>query len=154
MLLDVAGNVLKTITEVKARHLTFHAKCSYQYKLKGKARGVIVLRISSITGLREPSSEGNKYTGNVELQRTHSITLERSLINTPSFTQKNYAIYSNGLQRQVSPIQKQSAGGPDIPQPSFELPLFPCEGFGKSRVTFPACWKNDTHLENTADGLG
>lgn len=109
----------------------FHAKCSYQYKLKGKACGVIVLGISSITGLREPWSEGNKYTGNVELQRTHSITLERSLINTPSFTQKNYAIYPNGLQRQVSPIQKQSAGGPNIPQTSFGLPVFPCEGFGK-----------------------
>lgn len=103
--------------ELKARRFMFRAKCSYQYKLKGKARGVIVLRISSITGLRQPSSEGNKYTGNVELQRTHSITRDRSLINTPSLTQKNYAIYSNALQRRVSPIQKQSAGGPDILQP-------------------------------------
>lgn len=96
----------------------FGAKCSYQYKLKGNACCVILPRISSITGLREPSSEGNKYTGNVESQRAHSITLDRSLINTPSFTQRNYAIYSNALQRQVSPIQKQSAGGRDILQPT------------------------------------
>lgn len=81
------------------------AKRSYQFKLKGKAYGVIVPQISSITDLRQPSGKGNKYTGNVEMRRAHSITLDRSLINTPSFTQKNYAIYSNALRRQVSPIQ-------------------------------------------------
>lgn len=143
-MLDVTGNVPKTTTcincnlsqELKVRHITLGAKCSYQYKLKGKACGVIVLRISSITGLREPSSEGNKYTGNVELQHTHSITLDRSLINTPSFTQKNYAIYSNVLQRQVSPIQKQSTGGPDILQLPFRLTVFPCESYRKSHASF------------------
>lgn len=53
--------------EVKARQFMFWCQMSLSIQAKG-ALNIIVLFISTITGLLEVSSEGNKYTGNIELQ--------------------------------------------------------------------------------------